>query len=1162
MRITFVILLISLMQLSAKVNSQVVRFDLKLQDVTIEKALENISKKANVEFFYNNAKVDVFKKISLDLNNVSVSEAIIRLFKGKIVKFDERNDLVVIYSVEENTDQQNNIVIVRGKVKDKNGNLLPGVSVVVKGTNKGVSTNAKGEYIIVIENKKDQILEFSFVGMRTNTVLWKGQKSIDVVMEDSVEEMDEVVVTGYQTLSKREMASSVVTVKAEDIMLDSKFSVDQMLAGTVSGLNVLQTSGEPGAAPIIRIRGTSSIIGNKAPLWVVDGIILEDPVAVDNSQLNGDDAAYLIGNAIAGINPQDIEKITVLKDASATAIYGVRAANGVIVVTTKKGKKGDVQVNYTTSMTMNMRPAYGDFYLMNAKERIELSQDIVASGLEYNRTPSKLGYEGALMDYWDKNISYEEFKNKVNSLAKMNTDWYDILFRNSFSQNHNVSLGGGSDNVSYYASLSYNDNQGTGNGSYSKRYTAMFKLNSWLNKKLFIGFKIGASNTKNNGYHWVVNPNNFAYETSRAIPAYNANGSPYNYYVGSAYSPVSYNILNEMGETGKEGKVQNVNIKIDAKYTLFDGLKYEMTAGYSMDNSDQKTYATELSTYVSQIRGYDFGTVLPNSEQELDSPIPYGGIMSISNTKQNSYTLRNSFSYNKAFEEVHVVNLMAGSEIRSVKYEGNGGEYWGWQPDRGNVFSPIYTGKYTEAIMSRAPVSITDNTSNYVSWFGTAAYTFKNKITINANVRADGSNKFGSNPKYRFLPIWSVATKYILSEEEFLKGNNVLTYLAFRGSYGIQGNVDKNSSPDLVVRVLGRDGLTKLNSSIFKYLPNPDLRWEKTKSMNYGLDYSFLNGRISGTFEYYYKKGTDMIIQKTVSQSIGRDYVKINAGNLENKGYEGSLKFFPIKKRDFEWSNDIVFGYNQNKLLSANEEEASIDDMINGNALQTGKAVGSFYSYAFAGLNHETGYPMFWGKDGEKYYELDKDNVKLVYSGNRLPKISGGFGTHFRYKNLRLDMSFNYSIGGKQRLPSIYKKEYFKIFEPTVNVTKELVNRWMKPGDEKNTIFPVLFDSDTYSELSKTAVLSLDSKRGLEMYDYCDARVAATDNIRLRSLSVSYLLPKYILDKVCVKSCRLSLQAQNLFLLSKDVWHGKDPESGNSNMPLPKVYSFGLNIGF
>lgn len=1170
MRLTVISTVLFSVNVFAGALSQTV--NLKLENATLREAFKALKQQTGVYFVFNEEEVAREVKLNVNLRDASLHYAMEQILSGLPYSFECLGEMVVIKPAPV-IPQRKEIKVLKGRVTDAHGEPLPGVTIMMEGATRGCATDMKGEYALVIENKKGIKIIYSFVGMASETRVWEGQEEIDVRMHEATMSMDEVLVTGYQTLSRREMASAVAQVKASDIMLDSKFSVDQMLAGQVAGLTVLQTSGEPGATPKIRIRGTSSIIGSKAPLWVLDGVILDDPVNVDYSQLNGDDAAYLIGNAIAGINPRDIETLTVLKDASATAIYGVQAANGVIVITTKKGKEGKTQISYNTSFSINQRPSYGDFHLMNARERMDLSRDIIESNITYGRVPLGLGYEGLYMDYMNKKLTYEEFQNETQKMADRNTDWYDLLFRNALSQNHTLSFSGGSNRTTYYASIGFDNNLGTANRSESKRYTAAMKINSWLNEKVYLGMQLNGSVNKSTGFHASVNPNKYAYETSRTIPGYDESGELFYYStrqksldvaMGTLIEDLQYNILHEMSETGQEGRVAAITGKLDFQWNIWKGIRYEFMGSYSHQQSKTQSYATEASNYVSLKRGYNTGSVAPNSTEENKSMIPYGGILTKSEQEQISYTIRNTIAFNRDFAHDHVVSIMAASEIRSVDANGFNGTYYGWQPERGQTIAPVLTDGYTSILNSLRPV-ITDNISNYVSWIGSASYTWKDKVTLNGNIRADGSNKFGESPEYRFLPIWSVAAKYTLTQEEFLKSNPVLSYLSFRGSYGIQGNIDKASSPDLVIQVGAMSSLTHMNESYFKYLPNPELRWEKTKSYNFGIDFSLWDGRISGTFDFYKKKGEDMIMSKQVSQSIGMDYVKINGGELNNTGVEGNLRFFPLRKQDWEISVNLIYSYNKNELISANKEAGiTVANQINGEALIEGEPLGTFYSYRFAGLDHDTGYPLFYNTKEEASYALYEDEVALVKSGVNMPPVSGGFDLNFRYKNLRVGLGFQYALGGHDRLPNIYRNDYYNVFDPLVNVSKDLTKRWRNPGDEEHTLFPVLWNRDFYNDLNNKSMLDGRGSvyEGTRLFDLCDARVAKTDNLRLRSLSVSYLIPDKIIRKLKIQSAMLTFQTQNLFLITAKAWNGRDPESGNSNTPLPKVYTLGLNVSF
>lgn len=1190
MKITAVLLVVSMMQVSAESLAQNVTF--KGKDIPLEKIFSVIHKQTGYVFFYRNDDLSRSRPVTVQLQNATINTALDAILDGQPLTYNIIGKTIVVKKKEMlgiNFAQDGNSLFtinvdLRGQVLDENGAPIDGASVVIKNNEKkGTHTDKNGHFILT-DVEEDAVLIITHVGYEKQEISVKGKVTgITVILREKGNQMSDIVIsTGYQSLSRRELASAVTQVKMKDIELESKFSVDQMLTGKIPGLMSLQTSGEPGATPKIRIRGTSSIIGGSAPLWVLDEIILEDPVNIDLSNLNSPDAFYLIGNAIAGINARDIESITVLKDASATAIYGSRAANGVIVITTKKGRVGKPRVNYFGSVSMNQRLSYGDLNLMNAGERIQLSQQILEDNIKYSRVPKRLGYEGLYLDYLDKVISYDDFNKGVAEMAKRNTDWYDLLFRNSLTTNQSINLSGGTDKTTYYASLGYSDMQGAARGSNQKRYSGMVKINSWLNNKFHLGFQLNTSYTTGNGFHNSVNPNKYAYETARTIPAFNNDGS-YFFYLTQQKSqefPIAsapkedmmYNILNETNLTGAKSNNTSLTAQLNLEYRFKAGFKYRFLGGVDQGINNFSSWAEERSNFVSTKRLWNAGELVQGTPEFDGSVIPWGGIITNNDQRKNSYTLRNSFEFNKMFAGKHLVSAMVAQELRSLKYNGLSGTYYGWQPERGNTISPAITTAYTGILNSLRPV-ITDKVSNNLSWLGTATYSFKDKFTFNTNIRADGSNNFGDNPKYRFLPIWSVAGKYTVSNESFLRESNVISYLAFRGSYGLQGNIDKATSPDLIIQVGAKDGVTGLNESYIKYLANPDLRWEKTTSYNIGIDFAFFRRKevnsldiISGTIDIYSKKGTDIIVSRRLSQVLGMDQVKVNGGKVNNSGIEGSLRVVPFQSKDFTVSLSAVASYNKNKLVQANKEiNISKNDKLTGNALVVGMPIGAFYSFPYAGLNASSGYPMFYNNKGEKRYEIYSDELNLVYSGVNQPDVTGGFELGVRYRGLYSSVGFQYAKGGVGRLPNFYRSNYFAVFDALANTSKELNNRWRKPGDELHTNIPVLYDADKFSEAK--AALGLPAMMGsadnvLNMYDRSDIRTAKTDNIRLRNININYLMPISLIKKWGFESLSFNFQAENIFLFTNKAWQGRDPESGDSNTPLPKVYTFGISAGF
>ena len=1077
--------------------------------------------------------------------------------------------------------------VVTGHVYDPGKEALVGVTVAVKGsTSGGAITDENGRYMILDPNESGTVIVFSSIGFEKKEVAVGDKKVIDVTMTEKSAYLDEVVVTGYQNVNRRELASAVSQIEMDEIKLSDKFSIDQMLAGQVAGMSVTTTGGGPSATPKIRIRGTSSLYGNTAPLWVLDGIILDDNSvnwdASGNLDPLAEDAQYLVGNAIAGVNPNDIESITVLKDASATAIYGVQAANGVIVVTTKKGRNGPAQVTYNGSVSINQRENYRRLYLMDAGERVQLSKDLLDSRLSYTRKDFNLGYEMLKAQYDAKKLTRSQFDAAVTEMIDRNTDWFDLLFRNAVTQNHTLSLSGGNESSTYYSSVGASISQGTAREEVSKRYTATLKVNSWISPKVYIGFQLNGSITDNQGYHSSFNPDSYARETARTIPAYNADGSlffyrPYESFSTSnmANQTYAFNALHESQTTGNYADLASLTGLMNFVWKIYDGLRYEMTGSYVYNATKTTTWAQEDSYYVNQLRGYVFDELEFGSSFWNESVIPQGGVLSKSEATKTTLDIRNTLSYSKDFKG-HLVSALATSEIRSVITDGFSGTHYGWMPERGQVISPSYTDAYIVDLKNGAftPV-ITDNRANTVSWIFSGIYSYKDKYTLNANVRMDGSNQFGENPKYRFLPIWSVAGKYALTNEAFMKPyEDWLSYLALRLSYGIQGNVDKGTSPDLVMQIGSIDSNTGMATSTVAYWPNEDLRWEKTTQYNVGLDFSFLLDRITATVDFYKKVGTDMIVNKTISAVNGYTIRKINGGNVNNSGVELAVKFTPLQTKDMRLVIGFVHSYNKNELIKANDETNNTrENMLSGSALIEGEALGTIYSYPFAGLDHETGLPVFYDKKGNtsatwlsktyKNYTLYEDEIELVKSGVVSPPHTGGINLEYRWKEWILRGSFTYSLGAVNRLPFIYG-DYDSVFDPEKNVTREILNRWREPGDELHTNIPALYDDNTYTNLGiRPMRANVDHIYGTSMYDYSTARVCSTNNLRLRSLSLSYIFNKKVLKKMHLSNFQISAQANNLFIIADKRWHGFDPEQGSSaNSSIPRTYSLSVTIGF
>lgn len=1178
------------LSLPSLAQTEVRKVTINVKDASVKEVLD-VLKKHNYRLVYSTAVIDACtKKVTLDMKKVSANEVLETALKGTELSYKVEGNVITIKKV-----QKDESILAQGLVTDVSGEPLPGVAVYIVGSTTGTLTNATGHFNLRVP--KNSALLFSFVGMASQTVFAESENSLKVVMKEQSTQMDEVVVTGYQVLKKRESTSSIVSLNAEDVIEPVGASLDQMLQGKVPGMSVMQMTSTVGAAPKIRIRGSSTIIGNREPVWVVDGVVLTDPVPLDATELNSMDRVNLIGNAISGLNPEDIDRIDVLKDASATALYGSKAANGVIVITTKRGKQGAPSVRFSTSMSFMQRPSYKNQRQMNSKERIEVSEEIHNRGLEFTGfSPEDVGYEGALNRLWNGKITMDQFNKEVKAMKELNTDWYDLLFRNSFSQSYTLSVSGGSKRMNYYFSVGYSNQQGSQMQEEGERFSFMSNLDFKLSERFRADVSLSAGANKIN--RPTVDLNDYAYNTSRAIPAYNANGS-YAFYgykevssllgdPSSIHNPVlNYNVLNELEHSGTERSVRDINARVNLDYKIASWLNANGLVSYTTSAANSETWYDERSYYVSTYRGLPYGydrsgfTASQESNyRKYVSQIPFGGILRNGENTNDSFLARFSLNMNKMFNEMHSVSFSAGFEASSTHYKGYDNETWGYLPGRGKKFVTLENlvdwEKASSAMQSLRPL-VSDNTTNFMSYYGTFSYGYCGKYIISANVRGDGSNKLGEDA--RFLPIWSFSGRWNVTDENFMNPlSNVLSNMSIRASYGIQANVTDAHNPNLII------GLGTLHSSSEEYkatvsqLPNRDLKWERTNSLNTGVDFSLFNGVLSGSFEYYYKKSKDQLMTIEIESTNGAKMVTINGGDLTNKGWDLAFSLTPVRTQDFEWNITFNTSKNKNSIANAAERTVTYNDYLNGTIIKNGYAVNSFYSYQFAGLNSD-GLPTF---KGTKDYDEDgnviistKDEALasvLKYSGRREADFTGGFSMSFRYKRLSLNTRFSLSLGNKIRLNDLYNGNNLKLPYPAQNMSSEFVNRWQKPGDEKYTNIPRLYDQlltmSTMNPDNKGTVMNtnyLVSDNYWQMYNNSDLRVVSGNFMRCTAISLSYSLPEDILKKMYLKGASLSLGVSNPFVIKSKDLKGRDPEQvklGSGTIPPQQSYSLMLNVTF
>lgn len=1187
------------------------KFNVNFKNTPLPSALKTIGKQSGVrvEFAYDDVKS---YKVSANLKSVNAETAVksvisnhpltYKVVGGKFIivsKEDKYHSSFVSGAKSENTEANDpaNVVqsgkTIRGKVVDENHQPLPGVSVKCSNSRMGTYTNADGEFSFVLPENHGLYLTFSYLGMQSQKVKLspRNLNHMQIVMHEDAGALDEVVVTGYQILDKRSLTSAVTSVRAEDVMRSDVSSIDQMLEGKIPDLLVSNNSGEIGVAPKIRIRGTSTLVGNREPLWVVDGIVVKDPVSIAPEELNDPDYVNRIGNAISGINPQDIERIDVLKDAAATAIYGTRAANGVIVITTKKGYSGKPRVSYNVNVNYKRRPRYSDHSVdvMSSKERVQFSRELFADHYLFDVNDNLVGYEGLLNSLYNHEITNDEFNSQVAGLEAMNTDWFDLLCKDSWSSQHTASISGGSDRSRYYASIGYNADNDVVKYNKNKRYTASMNIDNTFSKFFTASVSFNGYNYDRDTYQSSIEPMQYAYETSRAIPAYDANGKYafYNRKVTSTQS-YQYNILNELANSSSLQKTTSFTVGANLKFTFTDWLRANLVLSHTNQHTKMEGYWGDKTFYAATLRGAEYGDEILRPSESL---LPQGGELSTNTVDDRSYTARLQFDANKmlGLENQHGIDATVGLEIYHDTYKTYAYTARGYYPDRGMSFvtdiDPNIYSAYAAWATSNVP-SIADNITNTVSLYAAFTYSYKGMARINLNGRVDGSNKFGDRSNEKFLPIWSASGSLDLKRLGVLD-YKWIDYMNFKASYGFQGNMLDTEYPTMTIRKGAYNTYYNSFTSSFNKYPNPKLKWETTRSINLGLDFSMFDNRLHMELAYYYKKTKDAFMTKRISSVNGTESYVINGGDVTNKGYSFDITLTPIRTKNFRWTASTSISKVINNMDSRPDTQTyDLSDFLNGTALVEGKSVNTFYSYRFLGLSPVDGGPLFddYQDNPSKLQGLSKyDTYTLVLeaSGKRDPDIQGSLTNTFRYKNWRANFSLAYSFGAKTRLFAMYGSAasggaYSADIRPDHNYSRDYIKRWKNPGDEQKTNIPAIISmtSDSYSKYSthysttgnwrNTGGLLI-ANNSWDMYDYSDVRAVSADYLKFQSASITYEFDKNMLSHIGLQRIAITASAYNLFTICDSKLKGQTPTQGGfTTIQLSErpSYSLGINLIF
>lgn len=1132
---------------------------------TVLKQIRDLTK---VRFTYNNDLIRKGPAVTVDHKDGTLGDLLKKVLANSGLEFIEDFGGIVIYP------QKNSSVIdervgfyIQGQVLNSQGAPLEGVSIAVSGKSMGTTTQSDGLFGLVVNEK--QPVRFSLVGMKTIVRSFSAGNTsslIKIVMDTAVQEIQEVVVNGYQKIDARMSTASVFKLDAAEVLIPGVPSVDKMLQGKVPGLLVMNNSGSVNARPTVRIRGTSTFVGNASPLWVIDNVVRPDPVNISATQLNNvvTDAQSgdfsMIGSAVSGLNPYDIESITFLKDAAATAIYGVRAANGVIVVTTKKGKAGPMQVVYNTSYGFKQRPSYANLKLMNSAERVELSRQLMEDGLPHKTLSDffdePYSYEGLFMLLNAKKITEAEFNTAVDKLQTNNTDWFKVLYQNQLSMTHSVSMSGGAGKTTYYTSFSYTDNKGLPKNDRLSRYTADIGLQTQGGKRLDLDVRLQGNLNKNEGYFPSVQPQTYALSTSRAL-------TPDLTYALSSSSivrlpipgPNTFNIMNEIANTENKSSVRSMIGSVNARYKILPRLFIRSTINAVLDNSESFMAAYENSYYISAMRGWDMGYT-PTATQVTQSKIPYGGLANIATSFTSTFTNTNMLDYSVGlFKERDQLAFLLGTEARSAQQKMYRTTQPGYFPDRGQTFSPSFP-----SMNQLMTYGITNSLNNVFSVMGTATYSLKGKYVFSVTARSDGSNRFGQYSNAKFLPNYGLSGRWDVSSEKWLETSRLISGLVLRGSYGSQGNVVDAVGPELIASYPSTGAINPITGFPFlniKSLPYPSLRWEKTHQVNLGMDLALFDRRVSINTDFYYKRSRDLIMARTIAAEYGITTMYKNEGRLVNKGIELTLNVDIVRQKNFNIGMTFINSRNINKI-GDNQFSNDYQSYFTGNANVPGKAISGFYSYKFAGLSPENGLPLFDNIDKSKDPVVEDPTTWLVYSGQLQPVMNGSFSINARYKQLSFYSTFAYAFGSHKRLdPLFLNKTNDGVPPPFGNANRALLDRWRKPGDEAHTNIPALVDQTAAQAYGKL----LDNP--YTAYTRSDIRAVRNDFLRCPSMNLSYTCPPAVIKRLGVKGLSGGLSVSQVFTIASKALNGQDPETdgvGTTALPIARQYNFNLTL--
>ena len=1163
------------LNLSANVYSQQNKVSLDLKEVTLEEFIEAVKQQTGVNFLYNASLFEGAEKVSVKAKKEPLSKVLEEILGQKGYAIDYRDEVVVILKQEPQPFvPQANKRTVSGTVKDSDGEPVPGVSVLVKGTQVGVATDVNGRFELRVDDNPEVVLQFSFVGMKSQEVKIGTHTTLNVVLESDTKALDEVLVTGYQTISKERATGSFDMVSRAQLDKPAS-SLASRLVGVTAG--VQGTADENGDISF-EIRGQTSLNTDARPLVVVDGFPIE--------------------GEFSSINPNDVESVTILKDAAAASIWGARSANGVIVVTTKKGAATKGAKIEVSAFAKVQRKIDLDYYnpLASSAETVEYERKGFStnffggpwSPLDDSYLNAQSGYSQAVVALNENRLGYlsdEDLEATLEKLSNQNNkdQIRKYLLQIPLTHQYNVNISGATERMTNMLSLMYERERDGFKENHEDHLMVNFRNTTKLFKWLDFNFSgmVQYNDVDNSGINATGDYYSLTYGSIQGLQPYDMlvdeNGNRTNL-AGTFYQPIldryvptenfpytdwSYNPITEI-ENRELGYTQ-MNYRIQGGFTVrfLEGLTYDTKFQYERYNTHYTDIYNENTFAVRQ--HINTTSTWDKETNEITANLPKGGIKDESDETIQSYNFRNQINFDRTFKGRHALNVIIGTEIsqrieettdyaRTYGYNdetlsvgvfpnGENGTI-GWMGYSNGRFD--YTNSYTYT------------TDRYFSLYANAAYTLDEKYTLSGSVRTDASNLITDDPKYRYAPFWSVGASWQISKEAFMQDIDWIDRLTVRATYGYNGNVDKSTSfrPLISVNSTQNTYTHDFTASIQSF-GNPDLRWERTGTWDVGIDYSFLGGKLAGKVDVYSKLGKDLMASMSIPSVNGTSSQSLNAAKMTNRGIELEVGTqLPVYEDKIVWTGNLNFSYNKNKIQELYKATYQAYELYGGGtyAYVEGYDANTLWVFEYAGIENRgteenpDWQPVVKGENGETFdftgWTTGNGLNYLKNAGTKVAPYAFGFSNSFKIYNFDLSFLITGKFGHK------FMRTGFNY--PSMSGGSALPNKYYSEvvNSDPMDMVPIPFDK------SEPRYYFWD-----RFYPYLDYLVESAAHIRLQEVNLTYNMPKHWLQRIGINQLSIYAQGNNLCSWFKNKYK-EDPEHPLGSIPLQATYTFGLRFDF